>query len=141
VRAGRLWTASPLDLGREEEAMSAKRLTIAAALSVLSASIAAGRPNDACRATTDAASRSCRTAARADRSLGAGRCENAADAARKACRQQVASDSHDALGECDDQRSARKEVCARLGPDVYAPAIDPANFVAAIDNPLMPLAP
>ena len=32
-------------------------------------------------------------------------------------------------------------MCDRLGPAPYAPAIDPANFVSTIDNPLFPLVP
>jgi hypothetical protein len=32
-------------------------------------------------------------------------------------------------------------VCKKLGPAAYAPAIDPANYTATIDNPLFPLVP
>ena len=35
----------------------------------------------------------------------------------------------------------REETCDKLGPAPYDPVIDPANFVAKIDNPFFPLVP
>jgi hypothetical protein len=35
----------------------------------------------------------------------------------------------------------RLATCVRLGPAPYGPAIDPANFVATVDNPYWPLIP
>jgi len=35
----------------------------------------------------------------------------------------------------------REESCDKLGPAPYDPVIDPANFVAKIDNPFFPLVP
>ena len=60
---------------------------------------------------------------------------------REACMQQAARELHDALEECDDVFEARQDVCQLLGGGIYAPAIDPANFVAHVANPYMPLVP
>jgi hypothetical protein len=71
-----------------------------------------------------------------------GKCVNVSDqAARKACQKQAAADLDDALQTCKDGFGVREETCDKLGPAPYDPAIDPANFVAKIDNPFFPLAP
>src|SRR3990172_1081262 len=97
---------------------------------------------DLCRATSQKAMRSCEAEAWSDYWLARGKCHNLSDpAAREACAQQAEVDRKDALEECNDQRDARQAVCDRLGEDPYDPVIDPANFVATIDNPYMPLTP
>ncbi|MEZ6014716.1 MAG: hypothetical protein R3F49_06365 [Planctomycetota bacterium] len=47
----------------------------------------------------------------------------------------------DELALVDEQYEGRLAVCSRLGGGVYAPDIDPQDFVAVIDNPFMPLLP
>lgn len=97
---------------------------------------------DACAKTTEAAARACTTSARSDRWVAWGKCANVSDdTARKNCRRQALQDLSDALGTCEDQDNAREAVCARLGPAPYEPVINPANFVATIDNPYFPLTP
>jgi hypothetical protein len=97
---------------------------------------------DACKATTTAAAKSCNASAKSDYSLALGICANIADpATRKACQDQAKTDLQDALQTCKDQSAARQAVCTRLGPATFEPMIDPSNFVATIDNPLMPLIP
>ena len=74
--------------------------------------------------------------------LALGKCDNQPDRpARRACAEQAAADAKDALASCVDQDTVRKGACGRLGPAPYHPAIDPANFVATIDNPFFPLVP
>jgi len=104
---------------------------------------AGARPSsDACKATTSDVFKSCTQGAKSDRSLGLAKCENQPDAAtRKACNNQALADARDALGTCGDERDVRKAACAKLGAKPYHPAIDPANFVATIDNPFFPLVP
>jgi hypothetical protein len=104
--------------------------------------MAAAKPVDACRASTAAAFRSCRSGAQSDRQLSVGKCENLSDpTAVSDCRAQAGADARDALQTCTDQRRFRLETCDRLGPGTYSPAIDPANFADKIDNPFDPLIP
>ena len=108
----------------------------------LLASPATARAFDSCHSVAQVALRSCQNGAHSDRWLATGGCDNLPDAtARKACTQQAASDAKDSSTTCTDQRAARQAVCGRLGAAPYTPAIDPANFVATIDNPLFPLPP
>lgn len=103
---------------------------------------AEAQAKDFCRATSQKAMRSCQAGAESDYWLALGKCHNLADpAAREACQDQAAADRKDTLEECQEQRDARQGVCDRLGGDPYDPVIDPANFVATIDNPYMPLIP
>ena len=95
-----------------------------------------------CRKTSQTALQSCQTAARSDYQLAVGTCDNFSDpVARKACQQQASADRKDALKTCKDQYGARQAVCQRVGGAPFDPAIDPANFVATIDNPYFPLTP
>jgi hypothetical protein len=95
-----------------------------------------------CGQTSRAALQACRAGARGDYWLAIGNCENLADPAeKKACKREALSALKDALSECKDQFDARQEVCQALGGEAYDPVIDPANFVAVIDNPLNPLIP
>jgi hypothetical protein len=96
---------------------------------------------NACRLTTRQAITSCRLSARSDEVLAAGKCANTTNAARKACLRQASADARDALRTCRDERDVRETSCRKLGPAAYHPAIDPANFVATIDNPYFPLRP
>ena len=97
---------------------------------------------DACKASAKAAAKACTAAAKSDYSIALGICANIADpAARKACQDQAKADLKDAQQTCKDQSDARQTVCGRLGPATFEPMINPSNFVATIDNPLMPLIP
>ena len=104
------------------------------------ASAKAGR--DACKTSTVAVFDACKASASSDRSLALGKCANLTNpAARKTCTQQATSDKRDAAKSCEEQRAFRLATCKRFGPAPYSPAIDPANFVATIDNPYYPLPP
>jgi len=95
-----------------------------------------------CGMTSNLALRSCQTAARGDNTLATAKCLNLVDSkAGKDCRRQAAADLKDALQSCQDQDDVRDTACERLGPGPYDPVIDPANFVATIDNPYFPLTP
>jgi len=95
-----------------------------------------------CQLTAEDALLSCRTKALSDYQLALGKCDNIADAARrKACEQQAAADFKDAQRTCGDQNEARLAVCKRLGGAAYDPVINPANFVAEVNNPYFPLKP
>src|SRR5262245_29878340 len=105
-------------------------------------SVSVGKPFDRCRTSTNAVYDSCTAAAKSDRTLAVGKCDNLADSvAVKACRAQAAADAKDARATCADERKVRITGCGRLGAAPYHPAIDPANFVATIDNPFFPLVP
>jgi len=116
---------------------------MAVAGTMLVASVAGAKATqDACKMSSLNMFDSCKAGAASDRSLALGKCANLADAAaRKACTQQASSDKKDSLQTCKDQRDFRLATCARFGPAAYSPAIDPTNFVAAIDNPYYPLVP
>ncbi len=97
---------------------------------------------DFCRHTSQAALRGCQVGAQSDHWLALGKCDNLSGAAaRSTCAQQALADQRDAVQLCDDQHDARQVVCGRLGGAPYDPVINPANFVAKIDNPYFPLKP
>ena len=120
-----------------------RRMPVVRALLIVGlANWAQAAPRDACKAITGAASRACRAGTKSDNALALGKCANLPDrTAARACRRQAKADSKDALETCEEQRHLRQAACARLGAAPYDPAIDPANFVAAIDNPFFPLMP
>lgn len=98
-----------------------------------------------CRQTSQKALHSCQQGARSDSWLALGRCANlpeeASRSVRKECQREASADRKDATETCDDQHDARQAVCERLGAAPYDPVIDPADFVANIDNPYFPLTP
>jgi len=95
-----------------------------------------------CGMTSNLALRSCVNGARSDNAVALGKCANITDAAaNKACRRQAAADVKDAVQSCQDQDDVRDKACERFGPAAYDPVINPANFVATIDNPYFPLVP
>jgi hypothetical protein len=97
---------------------------------------------DFCQQTSQTVLRSCQAGARGDKLLALGKCDNVSDvAARNECKKQAAADQKDAQQTCQDQFDARQAVCDRLGPAPYDPVINPANFVAAINNRFFPLTP
>lgn len=102
---------------------------------------AAGAPN-ICRSTALTVLQACQADARSDTLLAAANCLNRPDAAaRKACKHQASEGAQELQQECREQFVARQENCVDFGPAAYAPQIDPANFVAGIDNPFFPLRP
>jgi hypothetical protein len=102
---------------------------------------AAEAPN-ACQQTAVDAQAACRASAQSDYQIALGKCVNVSDStARNACQKQAAADLDDALHTCKDGLAVRHETCDKLGPAPYDPVIDPADFVAKIDNPYFPLVP
>ena len=98
--------------------------------------------DDLCQQTAVRVARSCRVGAESDFWLASAKCSNlATDAMRTKCEAQALDDKKDALVTCEGQRGARQAACTRLGGGAYAPVIDPADFVATIDNPYFPLKP
>ncbi len=97
---------------------------------------------NACQQTATDVLAACRTSAQSDYQIALGKCVNVSDqGARKACQKQAAADLDDALQTCKGGFGVREETCDKLGPAPYDPVIDPANFVAKIDNPFFPLVP
>ena len=104
--------------------------------------VSAAKPFNSCRVSTNAVYDSCTAGAQSDKALAFGKCANLPDpGAAQACRAQAAADAKDARGTCTAQRKFRIDTCNKLGPAPYSPAIDPANFVATVDNPFNPLPP
>jgi hypothetical protein len=97
---------------------------------------------DACARTSDEAKRSCLEAAQSNYVNALGKCTNVSDpSARQACQDQALADLKDAQQTCQAGSVVRQTACDKLGPAPYDPVIDPANFVARIDNPYFPLQP
>jgi len=97
---------------------------------------------NACRETATDVLTACRASAQSDYQTALGKCVNISDqSARKAFQKQAAADLEDALQTCRGGFGVREETCDKLGPARYDPVIDPANFVAKIDNPFFPLVP
>jgi hypothetical protein len=102
--------------------------------------VAAG--TDSCQQTFLAVAKSCQAEAQSDFWIASGKCVNLSTAAaQKDCRKQATADLKDARLTCQDQLGARDANCDKLGDAAYDPVIDPANFVATIDNPFFPLTP
>jgi hypothetical protein len=94
-----------------------------------------------CKNAADAVHLSCRRGAWSEYWLQRAKCINLpTHAERVACFAESLDALDETLDECDEQRSARRQLCNVL-PGRYDPVIDPANFVAAVDNPLFPLIP
>ena len=95
-----------------------------------------------CAKSAQGTYKSCQLGANADYYLALAICQNLLDSEeRAACTREAAEDSKEALAECAEQNEARLEVCRDLGGGAYQPAIDPADFVAEVDNPYFPLTP
>ena len=118
--------------------------TLAAGITILVFTLVKAEPDQTnfCHRTAQAALTSCRAAAEGDYWVASGKCDNLADpATRASCRDQATADRNDARQSCDEQNDVRLAACDPLGPAPYDPVIDPANFVAKIDNPFFPLVP
>src|SRR5262245_61331872 len=95
-----------------------------------------------CQDTAQRTERSCQAGGQSDYWLGVAKCTNTPDsAARNECLRQVSAARKDSVSTCTAQLGARRDACARLGGSAYDPVIDPANFVAKVDNPYFPLKP
>jgi hypothetical protein len=138
------------DIGLEWRTKRSGRLLAGAGLAVaaflasnlVGRALAATDAVNACQQTTTDVLAGCRASAQSDYQIALGKCVNISDqAARKACQKQAAEDLDDALQTCKDGFGVREETCDKLGPAPYDPVIDPANFVAKIDNPFFPLVP
>ncbi len=93
----------------------------------------------ACKKAASFAHGSCTAETRADLSLESGKCVNSDDKTEvRECKADALESFREAKLECRDQHEARVDLCRALDEDVYAPVIDPANFVATIDNPYAP---
>jgi hypothetical protein len=121
-------------------ALSHRKLVVlaAAALGLLALPAAAGAKN-ACGKTAGLAKKSCELEVKSDKSLEDGKCVQSADpAAVKTCQAEAKAAAKEEKEECADQREARQDLCERLDEEVYDPQLDPADFVAVIDNPYAP---
>src|SRR5436305_4942001 len=108
----------------------------------LSGSAVIAQGFDACARTSEQAKRSCLEAAQSNYVNALGKCTNISDpSARQACQDQALTELQDAQQICQAGFVVRQISCAKLGPAPYDPVIDPANFVATIDNPYFPLKP
>ncbi len=122
--------------------------TILGAAAIAAATRApAAAANGACAKTTEAARRACEHEVHEDLWIAMGLCANVPDAAaRRACRRTAKQDAREAAAECREQEDARDALCDALGEAPYAPAVDPARFLAPADvaaspNPFFPLVP
>ena len=108
----------------------------------LSASAAIAQGVDACARTSQETKRSCLEATQSNYVNTLGKCVNLSDpSARQACQDQALADLEDAQQTCQAGFFVRQTSCDKFGPAPYDPVIDPANFVATIDNPYFPLRP
>ena len=108
----------------------------------LSGSAVIAQGSDACAQTSEQAKRSCLEAAQSNYVNALGKCTNLSDpSARQACQDQAVTDLQDAQQTCQAGFVVRQTACDSFGPAPYDPVIDPANFVASIDNPYFPLQP
>ena len=97
---------------------------------------------NACAQTSEQARRSCLEAAQSNYVNTLGKCTNLSDpSARQACQGQALAELNDAKQTCQAGFVVRQTACDEFGPAPYDPVIDPANFVATIDNPYFPLQP
>lgn len=115
-----------------------RTLMVIAALAFLASPAAAGS-GGACKKTANAARKACKLDLKADGKLGEGVCFQVSDSAdSKECLGDVKEDAKESKGECQEIHEARLEVCDLLGEEPYDPELDPADFVATIDNPFAP---
>lgn len=86
--------------------------------------------------------KACQLEARDDATVESAVCLNISDRpASEACMQAARVARTQAFGRCVEVQRARDGVCAKLGTGAYDPVIDPANFVAGINNRYTPFPP
>jgi hypothetical protein len=123
-------------------------LILGLSLVFLDAGRAAARPatsasdSGPCTQVANATFRSCGYGVLDGYWLAVARCDNVPGADdRAACLEAARDERTEANTLCAEQLDAREDVCDRLGEAVYAPVIDPANFVGEVTNPYFPLKP
>ena len=96
----------------------------------------------ACTETTQAAGKACLLGTQSDYWIAVGICNNKPnEAQRETCIDEAGDARREAVVLCGEQFEARDDLCDMLGEAPYAPRINPANFVARINNPFLPLRP
>ncbi len=99
-------------------------------------------PDSTCRKIAQHAHTARRLELRSEYRLAVARCQNLADPAAKLEHLKIAREAlKSGLREAQEQHAARLELCGALGGGPYDPAVDPAQFVAGVTNPFLPLAP
>ncbi len=122
-------------------------LVIATLIGALAAPLGAATPASAaspnvCRLTALNLQAACQSDARGDHQVALANCQNRTDAVvREACRRAARQLQDAAQADCRAQLLARQDACGNLGPAAYAPVINPADFVAGVNNPYFPLTP
>lgn len=94
-----------------------------------------------CAKAASVAAKACKVGAKADLLLEKGKCLQGEASQARDCQDDAKEESRETRDECKEIREARGDLCEELGEDTYAPALDPADFVAVIDNPFAPFAP
>ena len=95
-----------------------------------------------CTRTTQQLLRACQHESADSYRVGAAVCLNVSDRDEgKVCDRENREARAAALEECQASREVRDEICEELGQKPYDPVIDPANFVARINNPHAPFKP
>jgi hypothetical protein len=136
-----------MEIKKEDMAMGRKSkilINLAVSISLFCAVfiVPAYGGTDFCNATSQTMWLSCSPTAQGDYGVAQAKCTNISDPVkRNNCLLQAQTDKLDTLNTCIDQYFARQAACKRLGSGRYDPVINPANFVATIDNPLFPLNP
>lgn len=121
---------------------SLNALPLALALVPVGAGMQSNVPgSDPCQQAALEAFQSCRNEAQSDFWLARGKCSNLPSSEVLECRKEAFEEYLEATDECWARLSARSELCDTLGGGIYAPVIDPDDFVDLIDNPWLPLAP
>jgi hypothetical protein len=101
-----------------------------------------GRDKNACEKTARLARGSCRSASSADLELETGKCvQSLQNGELRECKADALDAFREGNGECREQQEARIDLCRALDEGLYAPELDPADFVATIDNPFAPFGP
>lgn len=122
--------------------MKTKLLFSIASAATLAANAPIAAAGNPCDQVTAGAFVSCNRGAVSDFWLARAKCANLPSPTERAnCLAASLVELDAAFGECRAFRDARTVLCADLGGGYYAPVIDPANFVAVIDNPRLPLLP
>ena len=86
--------------------------------------------------------KACQLEARDDATVESAVCLNISNRpASEACMQAARTARTEAFMQCGEVKQARNEVCTKLGTSAYDPVIDPANFVAGINNRYTPFPP
>ncbi len=116
-----------------------KSITSTIPIVLVAAAFASPSP-DPCKQIAGDLLQSCKRQAPADFLLAIARCRNLPTLQERAACLLLASEQlKDDVELCFDQHEERIDVCDDLGGGIYAPDIDPENFVDGVDNPYFPL--